>query len=229
MDTDDYIAHYMPLLDEGWTLFVVSDHGLMVGNEEEAPYLGDPFGINVNVLKDLGYTVLKKDENGQELREIDWSKTKALAVRGNHIWINLKGRNETGIVDPADKYELERQIISDLYNYRDAHTNKRVVSIALRNKDAHVLGMGGAECGDIIYFVEEGFNRIHGDSLPTFLGYTDTSVAPIFVAAGQGIKSGFSTERYIRQTDLAPTIAALLGVRLPAQNEGAIAQEILAE
>lgn len=43
--------------------------------------------------------------------------------------------------------------------------------LALRNKDAKELGMYGPECGDIIYFLAEGFNRIHGDSLTTMEGF----------------------------------------------------------
>ena len=124
---------------------------------------------------------------------------------------------------------MERQIITDLYNYRDPHTGKRIVSVVMRNKDAKLLGMGGEECGDVIYFLEEGFNRGHGDSLPSFDGYADTSVAPIFVACGPGIKQGYICERQIRQTDLAPTISVLMGIRMPAQNEGSIVHEILTE
>lgn len=162
--------------------------------------------------------VLKKDANGKEMREIDWEKTRAVATRGGHIWINLKGRNATGIVEPADKYALEAEIISALYNYRQ--DGKRVIAMCMRNKDAALVGMSGPECGDIIYWLEEGFNRIHGDALPTQRGYADTSVSPIFIAAGKGLKQGVKAERVIRQADFAPTVAALLGVRMPAQNEG---------
>ena len=77
--------------------------------------------------------------------------------------------------------------------------------------------MNGPKCGDIIYFLEEGFNRLHGDALSTTEGYFGTSVSPIFVAAGPGVKSGYKMERQIREVDLAPTIAAIMGVRLPAQ------------
>ena len=200
----------------------------MITEENHPPVLTEGC-VSVPVMQELGYTVLKKDDKGETLREIDWEKTRALAIRGGHIYINLKGRNATGIVEAADKYDLEAQIISDLYNYRDARTGKRVVSIALRNKDALVLGMGGPECGDIIFFMEEGFNIIHMDSLSTQCGYFDTSVSPIFVAAGTGIKEGHLTKRVIRQVDVAPTIAALMGVRMPAQNEGSVAHQILAQ
>lgn len=101
--------------------------------------------------------------------------------------------------------------------------------MALRNRDAIVLGLGGPECGDIYFFMEEGFNIIHMDSLPTFCGYFDTSISPIFVAAGKGIKEGFITDRVIRQVDVAPTMAVLGGVRMPAQNEGSVIHQILTE
>ena len=91
-----------------------------------------------------------------------------------------------------------------------------------------MLGLDGKESGDIIYFVEEGFNRVHGDSLATAKGKFHTSVSPIFIAAGQGIKTGY-TERVIREVDVAPTIAALAGVRMPAQCEGAPVYQIIAD
>lgn len=226
--TDDYIGEFLHLLDEGWTVLIVSDHGLIVG-ENVPPILGEYGGLNTKVMEELGYTVLKKDENGNTLPEVDWEKTRAVQIRSNYIYINLKGRDKYGIVDPKDKYDLEEQIISDLYNYRDPETGKRVVGIALRNKDAVLLGVHGPECGDIFFSIEEGFNRLHGDSISTSEGYFDTSVSPIFVAAGPGIKPGFTTERIIRQVDIAPTISVLLGLRFPAQCEGAPIYQIFTE
>ena len=185
--------------------------------------------INYGLLGELGYTVLKKDAEGNDLPEIDWTKTTAIATRGNHIWINLKGRNDTGIVDPADKYELERKIIDDLYNYRDAKSGKRVVGMAIRNKEAAIIGMSGPDCGDIIYFLDEGCNRVHGDSLSTYFGQRDTSVSPIYISAGKGLKKGCLTDRVVRQVDFAPTLAYLGGVRMPAQCEGAPLYQLMDE
>ena len=122
---------------------------------------------------------------------------------------------------------MERQIIDDLYNYR--MNGKRIVHIALRNKDAVLLGMNGPRCGDIIYFLEEGFNRLHGDALSTTEGYFGTSVSPIFVAAGKGVKSGYVMKRQMREVDIAPTVAAIMGVRMPAQADGAAIHQILAD
>ena len=90
-----------------------------------------------------------------------------------------------------------------------------------------MVGMDGPECGDLIYWLAEGPNRVHGDSLSTYYGLFDSSVSPIFVAAGKGIKEGFTTERVIRSIDVTPTVAALLGMRMPAQAEGAPVYQIL--
>lgn len=222
---DEYIAEFLPLIDQGWTIMVTSDHGLLCSEEDELPILGDGFVMNVAVMRELGYTVMKKDANGNDTKTYDWSKTRAVAPRTSHIYINLKGRNPEGIVDPSEKYDLERQIIDDLYNYR--LDGKRVVQLAIRNKDAKILGLGGENCGDIVYFLEEGFNHLHGDSMSTLEGYFETSVSPIFFAAGDGIKKGIKTERMIREVDLAPTVSTILDIDMPAKCEGAPVYQIL--
>ena len=228
VQTDNYIGEYMHLLDKGWTILLISDHG-QVCPEHEPPMIGDMSGVNVRLMQELGLTNVKHDENGNELYEIDWENTKAIQNRGNHIYLNIKGRNPNGIVDPADQYEVEEEIMTALYNYKDPKTGKRVVALALRNKDAYLLGMGGPECGDILFWLAEGYNYDHCDSLSTTYGFGDTSVSPIFIGAGPGLKEGFYTDRIIRQVDLVPTIAVLGGVRMPAQCEGAPVYQILTE
>ncbi len=225
---DTYIGYFVDLLDKDWTLFVFSDHAL-VSPEHLPDYIGDMSGINIRVMNKLGYTYMKRDEMGNELREIDWSKTRAIASQSNNIYINLKGRDEHGIVDPADKYELEEQIMTDLYSYKHPDTGKRVIALALRNRDAVLLGYGGPECGDICYWTAEGYNYDHADGLATCYGFGDTSLSPIFIAAGKGLKKGFETDRIIRQVDLVPTAAVIGGVRMPRECEGAPVYQILAE
>ncbi len=223
--TDNYLGAFLHLLDKGWTILVTSDHGQCC--PEYTPcQIGESGGVSVRVMQELGFTELKKDENGNELREIDWEKTKAVAIRTNHIYINLKGRDKHGIVDPKDKFEVEEEIMTALYGYRHPETGKRVVSVALRNKDAMLLGLGGPESGDICYWIAGGYNYDHCDALSTVEGVGDTSMNSIFVAAGPGIKAGYTTDRVIRQVDFAPTVAVLGGVRMPAQCEGAPVYQI---
>ena len=228
IQTDYYLGKFIHLLDEGWTILIFSDHA-QVAPKHDLQFLGEISGVNVRIMEELGYTVLKKDENGNELPEIDWTQTKAVAPREEHIYINLKGRDPHGIVDPADQYELEEEIMTALYGYRDHKTGHRIVSCALRNRDAVLLGQGGPDAGDICYWLAEGYNYDHADCLSTTLGEGHTSVSPIFIASGRGIKPGYYTDRMIRQIDFAPTVAVLGGVRMPRDCEGAPVYQILAE
>ena len=224
--TDKYLGQFLPYLKKDWTIIITSDHGLI--SEENDPVTGmGEMRNNGTVMVDLGYTTLIKDENGNNTRAVDLSKSKAVMNRMGYININLKGRYPDGIVDPSEKDALETQIISDLYNYRDPKTGRRTIAIALKNKDAAVLGLDGDRTADIITFMEEDFNVIHADSLSTQKGHFDTSVSPIFIAAGKGIKANFTTKRVIRQVDVAPTIAVLGGVRMPEQCEGAPVYQII--
>lgn len=236
MQTDRYLGKFLPLLDEGWTIIIFSDHA-QVAPAHEIPLLVDMNGTVTPLMEQLGYTVTQRDENG-EVIGIDWTKTKAVMQREGHCYLNIKGRNKhtmpdgtviDGIVDPKDQYELEEQIITDLYGLKSKETGHRIVSVALRNRDAVLLGQGGPEAGDICVWMAEGHNFDHADCLSTTLGEGDTSVSPIFIATGQGLKKGYETDRIIRQIDFAPTVAMLGGVRMPAQCEGAPVYQIFEE
>ena len=93
---DYYIGRFLHLLDEGWTIFLVSDHGLVVSEEGQSLYYA-AIGTDATFMRDWGYTEVKYDAEGNPLPEIDWSKTKAICSRSNSIYINVKGRWDTGV------------------------------------------------------------------------------------------------------------------------------------
>lgn len=223
---DYYIGRFLHLLDEDWTIFLVSDHGLTVSEEGQSPLANT--SVDATFMRDWGYTEVKYDEKGKPLPEIDWTKTKAVFTRMNEIYINLKGKYPYGIVEPEDKYELESEIISKLYSEKDEYGHSRI-ALALRNKDAALIGLGGPECGDIIVLHAEQNIADHGDGLSTAWGVSHTSQSPIFVAAGKGIKENYKTTRVIREVDVAPTVAAIGGTRMPAECEGAPVYQIITE
>lgn len=235
VQTDRYLGKFLHFLDEGWTICIFSDHA-QVAPKHDIPLLMCISGTTLPLMEEMGYTKTYLDKNGDI--QIDWTKTKAVLQREGHIYLNIKGRNQhtledgtviEGIVEPSDQYELEEEIMTKLYQLTDKETQHRIVSVALRNKDAVLLGQGGPEAGDIICWLAEGYNYDHADCLATTYGESDTSVSPIFIGAGQGFKEGFRTERVIRQIDFAPTVAVLGGVRMPAQCEGAPVYQILSE
>lgn len=227
IQTDNYIGEFLELIDEGWTIMIVSDHGQTTPEHDAATFRLNTGGVNAYDMRKLGYTVLKKDENGNDIPEVDWTKTMAYTASYCHIYINLKGRDKNGIVEPEDKFELEEKIMTDLYALRDEKTGHRIVALALRNRDAALLGEGGPESGDIVFYIAEGYTADHADSFSTIDGACGTSVRSTFMAAGPGIKENFLTERIVKHMDVAPTAAVLLKVRMPYQCEGAPIYQIL--
>ena len=227
VQTDYYLGKFLHLLDEGWTILIFSDHG-QVAPAHEVPMLMDMNGVCTPLMEELGLTKTLRDENGK-VTGIDWAHTKAIMQREGHVYLNIKGRDPQGIVEPQDQYEVEEEVMTALYSLKSKETGHRIVSVALRNRDAVLLGQGGPEAGDIIVWMAEGYNYDHADCLATTWGESDTSVSPVFIAAGKGLKQGFTTDRIIRQIDFAPTVAVLGGVRMPAQCEGAPVYQILTE
>ena len=66
----------------------------------------------------------------------DIKRSKAFPQRTIYIYVNLKGRDPGGIVEPADYEKVQQQIIDALYSYVDPATGKRPVALALTKKDA---------------------------------------------------------------------------------------------
>lgn len=241
---DRYVGKFVHLLDKGWTLIITSDHA-QVCPTYGLRGLGDT-ACNISIMEELGFTKMLRDENGELILnkdgkpDIDWTQTVAVANREMYIYLNLKGRNQhilpdgtviDGLVDPEDQFEMEEKIMTALYNYKDKVSGHRIIAFALRRQDAALVGLGGTypQCGDIVYCMAQGYEHDHDDSMPTSHGECDTYAGPIFIAAGKGVKEGFETERVIRQVDVTPTIAVLLGTRFPAQCEGAPVYQIFSE
>ena len=226
IQADYYLGKFLHYLDEGWTICIFSDHG-QVAPQHDIPLLAYAGGVTLPLMEEMGLTKSYVNEQGEG--RIDWTKTKAVIQGEGHIYLNLICRTEHGIVDPKDQYELEEEIMIKLYGLKDPVTGHRIVSVALRNREAVLLGQGGPEAGDILVWHAEGYNFDHDDCLSTTWGENDTSVSPIFIAAGPGIKAGYKTERIIRQVDFAATVAVIGGVRMPKQCEGAPVYQILAD
>ena len=55
----------------------------------------------------------------------DVKKSKCFPQRTMYIYINLKGRDPEGIVEPADYEKVQQQIIDALYSYVDPATGQR--------------------------------------------------------------------------------------------------------
>ena len=224
---DKYLGTVLKYLDENTCVAICSDHAAIprsVGCEN--PGIGELSGINAGVFEELGYTSLFSVPGVEGMYKIDWEHTRAIQHRTSHVYINLKGRDPEGIVEPEEYDALVQQIISDLYNYRDPRTGKRVVAFAMTREEMETIGMGGPHCGDIFFQLTKDFGFEHGNSLQcvTNDGY---SLDCLCVLAGMGMKKGETIARPIRNVDIVPTLCHLVGNRMPKEVEGGIIYQAL--
>lgn len=132
--------------DRDTVLMVISDHGF------------NPFrrGIDLNVwLEQNGYLKLKPDGRGKKyLTGVDWSQTKAYCLGLAGLWLNIKGREAKGIVDPKEANALRDEICTKLTGLRDEECNDEAIHRAF---NAHRIydGPYKADAPDIII----GYNR----------------------------------------------------------------------
>lgn len=146
-EVDERIGRILADVDLDETVIcIVSDHGF--SSIEQNPYLK-------RHLADAGLIRFELDYESRAMT-IDWSKTKAFPLEPchAHIFINLKGRDPDGIVEPGDYARVQEEIIDALLAMRDPVTGTRVVSVAVKKEEAGTLGV----------FQKQGYDRI-GDVL----------------------------------------------------------------
>jgi predicted AlkP superfamily phosphohydrolase/phosphomutase len=161
--------------------------------------------------------------------EVDWSRTKAYPQRICYIYVNLRGRDPQGIVEPGREYEeVREQIIRHLYDYTDPRTGRKPVALALKREEARILGLYGDRVGDVIYALNPEFGGEHGNFLPT-VDHGFGSMKGLLIMCGPGIRHNTILERTVWLTDIVPTICYLAELPIPRHAEGAIIYQALEE
>jgi predicted AlkP superfamily phosphohydrolase/phosphomutase len=158
-------------------------------------------------------------------KTIDWSKTRAVNNM-HHIWVNLKGRDPDGIVEPEDYEATRSEIMRALYDFRDSETGRPIVTMALRREDARIIGLNSDRTGDVIWAILEDYDGVHGSQLPNAtLG--QSSMRSVFIMAGPGVKQGHELQQDAFLTAVTPTIAHLMRLPTPRQAEGPVLYDAL--
>jgi predicted AlkP superfamily phosphohydrolase/phosphomutase len=137
--------------DDKTLVVCVSDHGCLPARK--AVWMGDAF-------MRAGLTVYIEDDTTQKL-VVDWDQTKALLATfpwGHGVWVNLKGRDPDGIVEPGSEYEAVRtEAINALLSVVDPETGQRPIALALRREDAPLVGLGGERVPDCVFYFAPGY------------------------------------------------------------------------
>jgi len=147
-EVDARIGRILDHVDRSNTLVcLVSDHGF--SSLERNPYIK-------HHLAKAGLLSFDLDSKTGKM-SIDWSKTKCFPLEPGHahIFVNLKGRDPQGIVEPGDYEEVQEEIIDVLLSLRDPTTGRHVVATALRKQEAGTLGVfenqGYERIGDVLF------------------------------------------------------------------------------
>jgi predicted AlkP superfamily phosphohydrolase/phosphomutase len=227
---DEIIARAMEAAGVDTLVALVSDHG----GDTMLPGLGGHRDLN-GILREGGWLV------GREGGGIDWSKSRAFGVQ-HYVYLNVKGRDPQGIVEPGDEYlSLRDEIIEALLTATD-ESGRHLYRVVLPMEDAGRLAVGGDRVGDIFLIPakphplatvsREKFWETHTEEQTgtwdwPLLNAGSHSDDSYFVLSGPGVKRGFRRQRPTLITSVAPTLAAAWGIPAPADADGSVLWEFL--
>lgn len=160
---------------------------------------------------------------------IDWSRTKAYSV-GNigQVYVNLRGREPQGCVDPGAPYEAVRdQIIDEALKLKDPDTGELVIEEAYRKEDIY-SGPFVDEMPDVFLFPRGlryqagGLSQFMSNKLmePSFAYTGGHRMDGVVLAMGPRVTPGDIEDA--RLIDMAPTLLHLLGLPVPTDMDGVV-------
>ncbi len=216
---DALVGRILQAAPPGTEVVVMSDHG----------FNSYRYKVHLNTwLAQNGYLqVLPPDERQPgPLGHIDWANTQAYALGLNQLFLNLKGREQHGVVPLEDKELLLRRLTRELESFRDPSTGGLVITDVTAPAD----GAFPDRTPDLLI----GYNRGYRSSDESAMGVVGSEV----IERNRGKWSGdhcvdpahvpgvLLTERKLEVTqanltDLAPTILSYFGLDRSEALEGA--------
>jgi predicted AlkP superfamily phosphohydrolase/phosphomutase len=218
---DDLIGRTMEKMSNNSLLLVVSDHG----------FKAFEWGVNLNSwLHQQGYLALREGAaSGDWFQDVDWSKTRAYSLGLNGIYLNTKGRESLGTVEPgAEAARLRTELCEKLQGLVDPSTSRVAIRRTYDAMKAYT-GPYRENAPDVIVGFGEGY-RASWDSAQ---GKVTSAVFEFNSKAWSGdhcIDPGlvpgvlFSNWKITGDrhaiTDVAPTLLDLFGLQVPLHMDG---------
>jgi predicted AlkP superfamily phosphohydrolase/phosphomutase len=216
---DSVLGEVLDRMDADTTLLVMSDHGF-------GPFYRS-FELDTWLLEN-GHLVPRRGwqrEGSDIFNNVDWSRSRAYGLGLNALYLNLKGRERDGIVEPADRQELLQEITRGLLAVRDPENGQPVITHVYRREEVY-HGPHVEQAPDLLI----GYNWGYRAGWKTSLGEFSASVLEDNTEAWSGdhcidsvlVPGVLLSNRKIqaaapRLLDLAPTILAEFGLeKLPA-------------
>jgi predicted AlkP superfamily phosphohydrolase/phosphomutase len=198
-------------------IIIMSDHGFANFRRQ----------FNLNTwLRDNGY--LGPPETTSFYTDADWSKTRAYGLGINSLYLNQKGREEYGIVDPgAERERLLEELVQKLEAVRDS--DGRAVVCKVRRADRTYTGPLSRYAPDLIVGYSRDFRcswkSCLGDITKEILSDNDSAWAADHCMDSSELPGILFSNRPIESplpalTDLAPSILTAFGLAVPSSMTG---------
>jgi predicted AlkP superfamily phosphohydrolase/phosphomutase len=245
---DECIGKLMDMAREkDATVLIMSDHGHgSLDGKAQPNYLLKQWGFlnltsslsqfkaRVNntwdrLTKKKGGRYAQPDQGIEHDLAIDWRQTKACVMHAGiygFLYINLKGRQPQGIVNPVDYEPFRDELIQRLLSARDEKFGEPVFQDVVKPEEVYNCSrQDHKNLPDLMLIPRTGLavvRKIRGFkavkwALDGRLGGTHR-VEGIFLANGPGVKPGLKVNAEI--ADITPTLLAMLGLAVPADMEG---------
>lgn len=221
-EMDGIVGEVAKRVGDDATLLVMSDHGFCNFRRQ--------FNLNTWLRKEgyLGPTDCKALVNPSAGKLVDWSQTRAYGMGLNGLYVNLKGRERDGIVDPGERDTLLKEIAAKLLEHRDPLDGKPVVKHAYRAEEVYAgpFTMSGP---DLIIGYYRGFRAswatTQGDLEEQILSDNDSAWSADHCIAADEVPGVLFSNRSIPQEapaliDVAPTVLELFGIATPREMTG---------
>lgn len=164
-------------------------------------------------------------------QNIDWPKTRAYS-HGNvgQIYLNLKGREPQGCVEPAHAEALRNEIIEELKKFANPYTHSPVFERIYRKEEIY-WGEEIARAPEILLVPSDGTMAVGTTEFlsnrPVSLTYAGSGwhrMEGIFIAHGRLMTPGQRPKLQI--VDLFPIVTAALGVPIPLDLDGHVPDDL---
>jgi predicted AlkP superfamily phosphohydrolase/phosphomutase len=214
---DQVIGEIMDRYGSLATILVMSDHGFA--------NFGMQFNLN-SWLRAQGY--LGPPECTSILKDVDWSQTFAYGLGINGLYLNLKGRERDGIVEPGEEQEA---MLTELASKLEAVTDdngQRVIRNVYR-ADKIYSGSATALAPDLIVGYCRGYRASWDTCLgdlseeilsPNKLAWSADHCADALEVPGVLFSNRSLSSKTPRLIDIAPSILAEFGLATPANMTG---------
>ncbi|HKP88128.1 MAG TPA: alkaline phosphatase family protein [Blastocatellia bacterium] len=170
------------------------------------------------------------------LDDVDWSRTVAFS-KGNYgqIYVNLKGREARGVVEPGAQYERVMKTLVEKLRALSDQNGEPLIGPVWRREDLYT-GPHTEDSPDIQFLPADMSNKPLGTLdltsnrfvTPVYGNSGDHRMHGILLGRGPEIRRGATVEG-ARIIDYAPTILHSFGAEIPSDMDGRVLEEIFTE